>query len=181
MRSFYFHNILIILLFRYWVVQTNSPETLTKRINQLQQTISATPFSVRFFIYGRLKSERHAELRIFVVTDEHAKEEFLESIQGFKELSRTNYHHLHSGQTVHLNISGNLAPVGSQNSKIIFRPFQINRLKIGTEVISSEVAMSCRVTFIGSLRKYGGDNISSLCTLSVSLTSDVSTRSRVSS
>ena len=51
-------------------------------------------------MYGRLKSPRTAELRMFAVTDEHAKEEFSESVQGFKELSRSSNHNLHSGQQV---------------------------------------------------------------------------------
>ena len=121
-----------------------------------------------------MKSPSHAELRVFVVTDEHAKEEFLESIQGFKEVSRSGYHALHSEQTLHINLVGNLAPVGSQNLKLQFHPFQINRLKITTEAISSDADLSCRVTFIGSLRKDESNNISSLCTLPVSLSTDVS-------
>jgi hypothetical protein len=158
---------------KYWVVQTNSPETLTKRISTIQQTISATPFSVRFFIYGRLKSPRTAELRLFAVTDEHAKEEFSESVQGFQELSRSSYHHLHSGQQVHINVVGNLVPVSSQNLKLHFQPFQVNRLKVVTEAMTSDTTLSCRVTFIGSLRKDENDDIGNLCTLAVSLTEDM--------
>lgn len=165
---------------RYWIVQTNSIETLPKRINQLEQTLSVSPYSARFFVHGRLDTLQNGQLRVFLVTDEHALHEVLSHYTSVKELPHSNTCHVYDGQTIHVNLSGNLNAVDTQNLKMTFDPFTINQLNINTEVVSVDAVQSCRLTFMGSLRRDLTNNISPICSLDVHLSKDMLDQSRKS-
>ena len=144
----------------------------------LQEDVSAAPYSAQFVAYGRLTSRQKGEMRVFLVTNENVLKKLLEQYEGVKEVARSGYYPVYSGQTIHVNMSGNLVAVSKQTLKIVFDPFKLNRLEFPIEVVapSDSTHQSCRLTLIGSLRQDLTNNISPLCSLDVRLDENVSTR-----
>jgi len=166
---------------RYWLIQTNSVETLLKRVNHLQATVSVAPYSCRIRVYARLKTSQLAHIRVDLSTDDERASTHSSNDHSFQEIGQSDKLDIYNGQTIYVNLSGNLSQPNVKNLKLSFTPFQINRLNIFASVVSPDVPRNCRLTFIGSLRQNSRRNSSSsLCSIDLQLNDDMLQASRYS-
>ena len=158
---------------RYWLVQSNSVESLLKRMDTIEESVSSTSYRVRINIQACLLNKK-VGLRIMLATDDMNINQLSGVKDGHVTVAQSDYVQIYGGQMVYVNLSGNLATSNSKNLKILFKPFQINRLDIKTYAIDEEMPKSCRVIFIGSLRKEtGSQKMGNLCSLHVDLPDEV--------
>ena len=158
---------------RYWLVQSNSIESLLKRMNTIEESVSSTSYRVRINIQACLLNEK-VGLRIMLATDDMNIDQLSGVKNGYVTVAQSDYVQIYGGQMVYVNLSGNLATSNLKNLKLLFKPFQINRLDIKTYTIEEEMPKSCRVIFIGSLRKEtGSQKVGNLCSLHVNIPDEV--------
>lgn len=123
-------------MFRYWVVQTPSIDSLLDGMTELERTLSSAPYNAYFIVYGRLLSPKDGELKVFILTDEHSHRNLVEPGDGFWELGRSDYTPVYARQTMSVRVADELNNAGGINTdwNITFNPFALNRLDVKVEV-----------------------------------------------
>lgn len=173
----YEHDLLtpfLILLFfyRYWLVEYITPEKIPAKAKTLYSKICALPFLAKFIVFGRGLTADTAELLVFCVTDAKA-DKTLEQQEGFVEIARSRDIEVYDDQVIHLTCSGNMTPA-DRNLKITFTPFRENILTFKVSSLNSLDPWSCRMGFIGNLRKDRNGRVPLLCSLEAALPDHVS-------
>ncbi|XP_065652433.1 ankyrin-2 isoform X6 [Hydra vulgaris] len=155
---------------RYWVIQTNSIDTLLKRVSGLQDMVCTSPFMAFFVVYAINLSAENYEIHVVLSTAETLNKQAVEISQGFSEVGKSNFYSIRSGQTIHINVVGNVI-LPTHSLKIVFNPFLPNCCKFKISTSGANCEARFRMKFLGSLRKGFSKSIPTLCMLDIDLNS----------
>ena len=93
---------IIVLLCRYWLIETRNPDNVTSDARLLYRKLSAVPYLAKFVVYAKVSLDgKEARLRVFCVTDDKV-DKTLECQTGYVEIARSRDVEVCEGRPVYI-------------------------------------------------------------------------------